>query len=358
MLWLACASVILAFLACGATGFAVAVLLRRGRRLDRAESHATEARHWLELAEKIAHIGHWRYNVASRKLVWSDEIYKIYGVSKADFTVTLESALAPYLPEDRPLVARIFRDARKYPAPFECTARLVRTDGQLRHVMARGLAQRNETGQITAIFGVFADITDQKRIEQQLKDAHAMSEIANRALHEMAMQDALTGLPNRRHFDAALAQEFKRAARDNLELSLIMIDLDFFKGFNDLYGHPAGDACLRKVAEAIAGVPQRPADLVARYGGEEMVVLLPHTDSAGAATVAGLLRDAVRDLQIPHAASPAHLVTVSCGVASFMPERDPQVPVMLVERADRALYQAKLAGRNRVVCHDDFSSSH
>jgi diguanylate cyclase (GGDEF)-like protein len=166
----------------------------------------------------------------------------------------------------------------------------------------------------------------------------------------MAMQDSLTGLPNRRHFDAALAQEFKRAARDNVALSLIMIDLDHFKGFNDLYGHPAGDACLRRVAEAVAGVPQRPADLVARYGGEEMMVLLPNTGAAGAAIVARLLRNAVRELQMPHAASPERFVTVSCGVASFLPARDPHVPVVLVERADTALYRAKLAGRNRVGC--------
>jgi diguanylate cyclase (GGDEF)-like protein/PAS domain S-box-containing protein len=345
-------------LAFGLIGLAAFLLLRRGGRLGLAESQALEARQWLELAEKIAHIGHWRYSMADRKLVWSDEIYQIYGVSKADFRVTLESALTPYLPEDRPIVARIFRDAQKYPAPFECAARLMRADGQLRHVMARGLAQRDEAGKIVAIFGVFADITDQKRIEQELKDANAMTEIANRALHEMAMQDSLTGLPNRRHFDGALAQEFKRAARDHAAISVVMIDLDYFKGFNDLYGHPAGDSCLRRVAEAIAGVPQRPADLVARYGGEEMVVLLPNTDAAGAAIVAGLLRDAVRALQIPHAASPAQFVTVSCGVAAFTPEWDPHVPEMLVERADRALYRAKLAGRNRVACHGEASSSH
>jgi diguanylate cyclase (GGDEF)-like protein len=358
MLVLAGASVVMTVLAFGLIGLAAFLLLRRGGRLGLAESQALEARQWLELAEKIAHIGHWRYTTRDGKLVWSDEIYQIYGVSKADFAVTLESALTPYLPEDRPLVARIFRDAQKYPAPFECSARLLRADGQLRHVMSRGLAQRDEAGKVIAIFGVFLDVTDQKRIEQELKDANVMSEIANRALHEMAMQDSLTGLPNRRHFDLAIAQEFKRAARDNATLSLIMIDLDHFKGFNDLYGHPTGDACLRKVAEAIAGVPQRPADLVARYGGEEMVVLLPNTDSAGAAIVAELLRDAVRALQIPHAASPAHFVTVSCGVASFTPEWDPHVPVMLVERADRALYGAKLAGRNRVFCHGEVKTSH
>ncbi len=318
------------------------------RRFDLAETSATESRRWLELAEKIAHMGHWRYTIADRKLVWSEEIYQIYGVSKDRFTLTVESALAAYLPEDRPLVANLFESALTNPGPFECSARLLRADGVLRHVQSRGIAQSDQTGAVVAVFGVFADVTDQKKIEQELKEAHALSEYSNRALQEMAMQDALTGLPNRRHFDAALAQEFKRAARDNAELSLIMIDLDHFKGYNDCYGHPAGDECLRRVAEAIAGIPQRPADLVARYGGEELVILLPNTTAAGAATVARMAGEAVRQLCIAHIRNPGRIVTVSCGVASFAPGMDPQVPVMLVERADQALYRAKLAGRNCV----------
>jgi diguanylate cyclase (GGDEF)-like protein len=321
------------------------------RRLGYAETQAAQSRRWLELAEKIAHVGHWRYTLADQKMIWSEEIYQIYGVSKGRFRLTLESALAAYLPEDRPLVAATFNNAMRDPAPFECSARLLRADGALRHVLSRGVAQADETGEIIAIFGVFLDITEQKKIEQDLKEAHALSERSNRALHELAMQDSLTGLPNRRHFDLALTQEFKRAARDGVDISLIMIDLDHFKGFNDLYGHPAGDECLRKVSEAIAGVPQRPADLVARYGGEELVVLLPNTGAEGAETVARLLRNAVHDLRIPHRVNPGGVVTVSCGVASFVPQTDPHVPVMLLERADKALYQAKMAGRNRVVTY-------
>jgi len=326
------------------------------RRLDLAETSAIESRRWLELAEKIAHIGHWRYTIADGKLIWSDEIYQIYGVSRDRFTLTVETALEAYLPEDRPLVAGIFDNALTNPGPFECSARLLRADGALRHVQSRGIAQSDQTGAVIAIFGVFADVTEQKKIEQELKDAHALSEYSNRALQEMAMQDSLTGLPNRRHFDAALAQEFKRAARDNAELSVIMIDLDHFKGFNDCYGHPAGDECLRRVAEAIASVPQRPADLVARYGGEELVILLPNTTAAGAAIVARLAGEAVRQLGIPHLRNPGRIVTVSCGVASFAPGMDPQVPVMLVERADQALYRAKLAGRNRVTTYADVAA--
>ncbi len=326
------------------------------RRFGLAEANAIESRRWLELAEKIAHIGHWRYTIADQKLVWSDEIYHIYGVSRDRFTLTVETALAPYLPEDRPLVAGIFDNALTNPGPFECSARLLRADGALRHVQSRGIAQSDETGAVVAIFGVFADVTDQKKIEQELKEAHALSEYSNRALQEMAMQDALTGLPNRRHFDAALAQEFKRAARDNVELSVIMIDLDHFKGFNDCYGHPAGDECLRRVAEAIASVPQRPADLVARYGGEELVMLLPNTTAAGAAIVARLAGEAVRQLGIAHLRNPGRIVTVSCGVASFAPGMDPQVPIMLVERADQALYRAKLAGRNRVTTYAEVAA--
>jgi diguanylate cyclase len=134
-----------------------------------------------------------------------------------------------------------------------------------------------------------------------------------------------------------------------------MIDLDHFKSFNDKYGHLAGDDCLRRAAEAIAGVPQRPADVTARYGGEEMVVLLPNTDERGSAAVAQLIVQAVRDMRLPHESNPAGIVTISCGVAAFTPDEDAQVAVMLLERADQALYAAKIHGRNQVASHEDMS---
>lgn len=167
------------------------------------------------------------------------------------------------------------------------------------------------------------------------------------ALTRLATLDGLTGIANRRSFDAALQREWRRLARNAQALSVILLDVDHFKQFNDSYGHAAGDECLRKVARAVANVVRRPADLAARYGGEEFVVLLPETDLQGAATAAESIRKAVAALQIPHAkSSAADHVTVSLGVAQAMPS-DKGDPLALVTAADRQLYAAKAEGRNR-----------
>ena len=165
------------------------------------------------------------------------------------------------------------------------------------------------------------------------------------ALRRAADTDGLTGIANRRRFDDALAHEWLRAQRSGGALSLLLIDIDHFKAYNDRYGHPAGDRCLRAVAQAMARPPQRPADLLARWGGEEFALLLPDTPAAGAVAVAQQLLQAVDALQLPHAASPvAPRVTVSIGAACGGAS-----PQALLDGADRALYQAKAAGRHRVV---------
>ena len=170
-------------------------------------------------------------------------------------------------------------------------------------------------------------------------------------LELMSTTDGLTGVANRRGFDACLTREWQRAARTHSPLSAIMADIDFFKIFNDHYGHLAGDTCLRAVARAIAETASRPADLVSRYGGEEFVALLPDTDAAGAEQLAEKMRSRVAALDIAHAASEAaRHVTISLGVATLVPEaRDD--PSYLILQADEALYRAKDQGRNRVVAH-------
>jgi len=173
---------------------------------------------------------------------------------------------------------------------------------------------------------------------------------ANGQLQRLATQDALTGLANRRHFDDALAREFRRAAREAAPLSLLLVDLDHFKRFNDSYGHVAGDACLKSVCAQLALSAQRPGDLAARYGGEEMGIILPHTDLSGAMHIARQLQQRIQALDIAHHASLLGRVTVSIGIATLQGEPGPRSPVELVEAADRALYRAKAAGRNRSEC--------
>lgn len=167
-------------------------------------------------------------------------------------------------------------------------------------------------------------------------------------LERLAMLDGLTGIPNRRRFDTMLDTEWRRALRDQGALSLLMMDVDHFKAYNDHYGHGAGDECLRRVARALRDALMRPADFLARYGGEEFAVVLPACDRAGTQQVAENLRAVVAALAIPHAYSgTADRVTMSIGCATQTPGQDER-PGILIETADHALYQAKQAGRNRV----------
>ena len=167
-------------------------------------------------------------------------------------------------------------------------------------------------------------------------------------LERLALLDALTGVPNRRCLDDSLDREWRRAVRTGDGIALVMIDIDYFKAYNDNYGHGAGDECLRQTAQALRAVASRPGDVVARYGGEEFCALLPHTDMQGAALMAEKLRRAVEDLALPHDFSQAAAcITVSVGYASTTPPTEDS-PASLMKRADFALYQAQELGRNRV----------
>ncbi|HEX8603145.1 MAG TPA: diguanylate cyclase [Pseudoduganella sp.] len=168
-----------------------------------------------------------------------------------------------------------------------------------------------------------------------------------RMLEHLAHVDGLTELANRRRFDEMFALEFQRARRHDTPLSIAMLDIDAFKQYNDHYGHPAGDRALRAVARASAAAMRRPGDLAARYGGEEIVLLMPGTDAADARTLVERLRDALNRLEIPHVGSPvSSVLTVSVGGASLLPGED---AVALFAAADAHLYRAKQAGRNRVM---------
>ncbi len=158
----------------------------------------------------------------------------------------------------------------------------------------------------------------------------------------------MTGIANRRKFDETFEREFKRCYRAQSELSLLFIDIDKFKAFNDTYGHTAGDECIQRVASALKSTLKRPGDLVARYGGEEFAVLLPETDAQNAETVAETLRLAVSDMAIPHQGNSHGRVTISIGVAGSRCDCRQQPCSASLPRADTALYVSKQNGRNRV----------
>ena len=190
-------------------------------------------------------------------------------------------------------------------------------------------------GDLFAVVETLRDITDHK--------------VAQATLESMANRDGLTELANRRAFDVKLKHECTRCERDQTPLALLIGDVDYFKQFNDLYGHPKGDDCLKAVATAFGVQSLRGADLAARYGGEEFAVVLPNTDRDGALRAAERIRNAIWALSIIHAGNPVDgRVTISIGVTSAIPSSDPSSPGAFVATADAALYAAKQGGRNCV----------
>lgn len=189
-------------------------------------------------------------------------------------------------------------------------------------------------------------------LETELRLAKTNLQERNQELTLLAINDGLTGIANRRHFEEALRLELKRARRTGAPLSLVLLDIDFFKKYNDRYGHVAGDDCLRQVAAALRATLVRPTDLAARYGGEEFAMILPATGQVGARYVAERLRLAILDLNIAHADNPHGIATISAGVSTFhgAPGEDDD-PDAFVKQADALLYRAKAQGRNR-VCSD------
>lgn len=186
-----------------------------------------------------------------------------------------------------------------------------------------------------------------EQFAREIQDVNAQLERSNQQLSLLAATDALTGLPNRRSFDTKLAAEWQRAIRASDALSLLMIDIDKFKSYNDTFGHPAGDRCLHSVATALQSEIQRATDLAARYGGEEFGVILPATDETGAEVVAERMRSTVLALRLPRPDDDNSWVSVSIGAATLHPARGSE-PEELVTAADGALYAAKEAGRNCV----------
>jgi two-component system chemotaxis family response regulator WspR len=181
-----------------------------------------------------------------------------------------------------------------------------------------------------------------------LRESQRQLAAANIELQRLAALDALTGIANRRRFDETMLLEWQRGQRERAPLSLLMCDIDFFKHFNDSYGHPAGDLCLKRAAAVLTQHLRRPADLVARYGGEEFAIILPDTDGAGAMTVARACVQTLQQLGIENREAEFGVVTLSIGVATMVPAK-PFTAEDLIAAADQALYAAKRSGRNKAV---------
>jgi diguanylate cyclase (GGDEF)-like protein/PAS domain S-box-containing protein len=246
-------------------------------------------------------------------------------------------------PEDQPWVDAVLDALRGGETEAKLACRVLRNDGGGEiWIEATARLPQHGTGGAAEFVAVLRDASERKAAERQLLAAYERME-------EMAATDALTSLANRRRFDEVLEKEWRRAARENLPISLLLLDADGFKLFNDTYGHAAGDGALRAIALAIETEARRPGDLPSRLGGEEFALLMPATDAAGAAHVAERIRARVEAACVPHSGSALGVLTISGGMATVWPQPGSSPGMTLIEKADAQLYAAKRAGRNIVL---------
>jgi diguanylate cyclase (GGDEF)-like protein/PAS domain S-box-containing protein len=274
-----------------------------------------------------------------RRRYVSPSFWMMTGWTEAYLLATSFSDLV--VAEDRPIAAAAFAELMAGTAQVTAVYRYRCSDGTAVWVELLARPTTDPLGGPSVFVGNIRNISRQKAAEEQLAATNA-------ELAAISRTDSLTGIANRRHFDEVLLKEWRRAIRGGTDLALLLVDADHFKAYNDAYGHPQGDACLRAIALTLAASIRRPGDLAARYGGEEFAVILPETSVEAAAAMADLMRQTLADQAMEHRINEAGVVTVSIGVAALVPQRGSE-PESLIKLADKALYEAKRIGRNRVA---------
>ncbi len=279
-----------------------------------------------------------RSTLEGRRVYVSPSAKPVLGWDPGEMTGPYQQMIHP---EDQPAVEQLLQDLKSGLDNTTFSYRARHKDGGYVWLEAQVQVVRDTvSGKPLEVISTAMDISERKDTEAELQKAYDN-------LERLAAMDGLTGLANRRIFDETLETEWRRAQREESTVSLLMLDVDYFKAFNDARGHVAGDDTLRRIAGALNEVVQRPGDLAARYGGEEFVILLPVTDEEGAMHLARKVAIAISRLGLEHVASPAGYVTASIGVTSFAPGPESKSSD-LVEAADRAMYTAKRNGRNRI----------
>lgn len=326
----------------------VLLLISEGRDITqrkRIEEELQRTKAFLEQTSAIARVGGWEVNLQQEIVHWTPTTQEIHEV-EADFRPALAMALDFY-PEgvNRQRITAAVEQCRQTGQPWDEKLQIVTAKGNLRWVRSLGQA-KFIAGNCVRLFGAFQDIDAQMRVETQLQELTQQLQHANQELNRIATTDALTQMANRRHFDQVFTQEWVRAQRATTYLSLIMCDVDYFKPYNDHYGHPAGD-------RSSAGGPPAEGSHSAPWGcagplrRRRICGAVAQTTLAGAMAVAARIQHQFTQARLPHGFSAvADHITLSFGVACCVP-RPETLPSELLAAADTALYQAKLAGRNR-----------
>lgn len=284
----------------------------------------------------------WKIDWASLRFAYiGPQIEALLGWPQGSWS-TVEDWASRMHPEDRERVVGFCVSQSQAGVDHEADYRALRPDGS--YVWIRDVVHvvRKDDGQVDSLVGFMFDISERKRDEEELLRLH-------RELEALSLTDGLTGIANRRMFDQRLDTEWADARRSAKPLSLVILDIDCFKQYNDAYGHVAGDECLKRVAGLLGEVARRPRDVVARFGGEEFILLLPETDAATARALAEQVEARIAAQGVPHAGSVVtDRVTVSMGVGTTVPGEG-ATPRAFVALVDRLLYAAKHAGRNRIM---------
>ncbi len=318
----------------------VEALLRKRTEADKAKSERR-----LNLALESANEGLWDYAPISGQIYYSPRWFTMLGYEQGEFPDTLETWSTLTHPDDLPhLQDTMKKHSAGEQEAFNIEIRMLSKPGQWHWLQVRGRTVESDPGgKALRIVGTLIDVSKYKQVEVALQKA-------NDELQRLAALDDLTQLANRRRFDSRLAQEWGRSQREQTYLSVIICDIDYFKNYNDTYGHLKGDETLYSVAQTISAALRRPTDLVARFGGEEFAMILPNTDIRGAQRVAEGVKAAIETLRIEHKTSIVNpYITLSFGGAAIIPNAETPAKV-LVEKADQALYRAKSKGRNQICC--------
>ncbi len=283
----------------------------------------------LKTAQEIAHIGSWSFDLTTNKLIWSEEIFRIFGIDPEEFGATYEAFIGTVHPDDRDYVKKQYAGAVEGKFPYDIEHRIIRkSDGNIRWVHERCAHIRNEIGEVIRSKGTVQEITERKHAQEEIR--------------RLAMTDQLTGLANRNQFHQRCDENMKLARRENKRLVLMLLDLDKFKPVNDMYGHPVGDALLQTIASIFTN-NVRDIDLVARFGGDEFAILIVHPDDRESARICAqrIIDEIDKPMNIM-----GHEIHVGTSIGASLYPDDADNEEDLIQKADIALYEAKKSGRN------------